>query len=78
MKRYFYYLETENEDKLFKYLDDYVDESNGILTIENFLLEEEDDIFNTLLKKYDLIEDYDYSETIDDDYDDFYGDDYEI
>jgi len=85
MKTHLYYLETEDQDRLFDFLNEYVsdgyidyslDESNGIVSIENLLLEDDDDMYNILIDEYDLIEDIDYSEIIDDnDYDDFYNDD---
>ena len=87
MMKYFYYLETDDENKLFKYLDECVDEGyigydidepNGMVIIENFLLDDDDDVFIKLVKKYDLIEDFDCLDNLDDDYDDFYNpDDYE-
>jgi hypothetical protein len=79
MKKFFYYLETKDEYLLFEKLESLQEEGeitydvdDDILIIEDLLDDEE--LFDKLVKNYDLIEDLDYSDEIDDDYDDFYDD----
>ena len=84
-KRYFYYMECEEQGELFKYLDEAVDEGyidysidkpNAIIIIENITIDNDDDIYD-YLNNMDAIEDKDYIEDIDEDYDDFFDEDYD-
>lgn len=83
--RHFYYLECNvNQDKVFKYLDEQVnegyinyitDEDSGIIKIKNISVENDDDIYKVLYK-WDMIEDD--TDEIDEDFDDFHNEeDYE-
>ena len=88
-KRSFYYLECENKTKLFKLLDNNVDEgfitytvseNDGFIVIKNLLLDDDDDLFKKL-EDLDLIEEefdsFDDDDYLSDDFDDtMYGDDF--
>lgn len=85
MKRAFNYSECENIPKLFRLLNQQVeegyivykiDEMDESIIIDNLLLDDDDDLFTTL-SKMDLIEDYDNEDCddVDDSYDDFYDND---
>jgi hypothetical protein len=85
MTRHFYYLESDDIDGLFEYLDenrdegliDYKnDEFENIVSI-NLLELSEEHIFDKLVNKYDCIEDMDYEDGLDEDFDDFYDDNFE-
>lgn len=85
MKRFFYYLECENTTKLFKLLNTHseegfityrINEMEGLIIIDNLLLEDNDDLFKTLIK-LELIEDFDSEsfDNLDNGYDDFFNED---
>tara|TARA_R110000772_G_scaffold20466_5_gene56958 strand:- start:114524 stop:114796 length:273 start_codon:yes stop_codon:yes gene_type:complete len=85
MKRVYYYLECDKTTKLFSYLEEQVEEGfitykinemQGLIIIDNLVLEDDDDLFKNLLKM-DLIEDLDTNidSFKDDDYDDFFNED---
>lgn len=84
--RCFNYSECENIDKLFKYLDEYLDEGfinytinrpEEEILIENLTIDDDDELYTILIKKYDILEDDDYEDFSDDyeDYEDFYDSD---
>ena len=81
--RHYYYLDCEDIDGLFEYLDDQaeegyieyeIDNSEGIISTENLDSSVIDDIYK-VLESMDLIEDEEYGEIIDEDYDDFFNED---
>ena len=81
--RCFNYTECEKQDELFDYLEDClnegylnfkVNETNDEILIENVSIDEDDEIYTTLIKKYELIEDLDHEDFPDGDYNDFYYD----
>lgn len=82
--RCFNYSECENTEKLFKFLKECLDEGyfnyniNDVdeeVEITNYTIEDDDEIYDSLVKKYDVIEDVDFEDFSDDTYDDFYDSD---
>lgn len=82
-KKFYYYGECENQDRLFKLLDKNVneglitykiDEPKDFVIINLIEIDEDDDLF-IKLERLDLIEDEYYDGDYDEDYDDFYSDD---